>query len=69
MKKKTALHKAVKGGHLEIVKILLDRGADVTLRDKVSGMRDRQYFLYRTIIFDGSIITVSTTMCVTTISV
>ena len=69
MKKKTALHKAVRGGHLEIVKILLDRGADVTLRDKVSEMRDHQYCLYSPIIFYGGIITVSTTMCVTIITV
>ena len=69
MKKKTALHKAVRGGHLEIVKILLDRGADVTLRDKVSGMRDRKYCLHHLIILDGSIITVSTTMCVTIITI
>ena len=69
MKKKTALHKAVRGGHLEIVKILLDRGADVTLRDKVSGMRDRKYCSHRPIIFDGSIITVFTTMCVTIITI
>ena len=32
---RTALLKAAQGGHLEIVKVLIEAGADVNLRDDV----------------------------------
>ena len=34
----TALMKASKAGHIECVKVLLDRGAEVNMQNKVSGV-------------------------------
>ena len=35
----TALHCAARGGHTELARLLLDRGADVNSKDKVSDMK------------------------------
>ena len=32
----TALHGAVQGGHVEVVRLLLDRGANIEAKDEVS---------------------------------
>ena len=34
----TALHCAARGGHTELARLLLDRGADVNSQDKVGDM-------------------------------
>ena len=34
----TALHNAAMSGNIDVARLLLDRGADVNIRDKVSGM-------------------------------
>ena len=46
---KTALHYASKGGHRDTVRVLLERGADPNIRDRVSGvwiMYELQMYLH-----------------------
>ena len=35
----TALHYAARGGHIEVARLLLDRGADVNSKNEVSATR------------------------------